>query len=149
MWQLGCDDLNGDRATEWLCCMFCHLLFLPFYSVFISGVLVGLFLYKLSFSSVQRLRLDDSPVAITGIVGLSILFMPIQAIVLAFIFPMLIVTRLYQIIKMFFKNIAGTCCLGCCKCCCFWGQEILQELVQAWSSNNSSITYHQNDSLTL
>ena len=117
MWQLGCDDLNGDRATEWLCCMLGYLLILPFYSIYMSGVLVGFALYKLCFSSMHRLI--EKPAAITGVIGLSILFMPIQAVVLAFLFPMLLVTRLYQIFKMFLKNIAGTCCLGCCKCCCF------------------------------
>ena len=97
--------------------MLVHFLFLPFYAIFMSGVLVGLVLHKLSFSSMNRL--EDKASAITGVIGLSMLFMPIQAVVLAFLFPMLIVTRLYQILKMFFKNIAGACCLGCCKCCCF------------------------------
>ena len=97
--------------------MLVHFLFLPFYAIFMSGVLVGLVLHKLSFSSMNRL--EDKPAAITGVIGLSILFMPIQAVVLAFLFPMLLVTHLYQILKMFFKNVAGAFCLGCCKCCCF------------------------------
>ena len=115
-WQLGCNELSGDTAKQWLCNMLCHLLVLPFYAVFISGVKLGLFLHMICFHGVDQWRL---PSQITGVVGLSVLFMPVQAVILAVLFPALLITRLYQILKMFFVNIAGTCCLGCCKCCCF------------------------------
>ena len=96
--------------------MFCHLLVLPFYAIFMSGVKVGLFFHMLCFSSIDRF---EKPPVVTGIIGLSVLLMPIQAVVLAILFPLLLVTRFYQILKLFFTKILGTCCLGCCRCCCF------------------------------
>ena len=116
-WQLGCNELSGDTAKDWLKCMLCHFLILPFYAIFKSGVKTGLFLHACGFN---KLDLEyNSVVKMTAAFGLSILWMPLQAVILVVLLPLLIITRLYQMIKMFMTNIAGTCCLGCCKCCCF------------------------------
>lgn len=53
IWKLGCNDLNGDTACQWLCIMISMFLILPFYTIYISGLKVGLFLNWLCIDSIS------------------------------------------------------------------------------------------------
>ena len=94
-WVLGCTDLDGDTANHWLMIMILQFLILPFYAIFVSAMKTGLALNKLCFEAIEDDREIVRPFIAMSTVGMNLLFLPVQALIFAVIFPILICTRLF------------------------------------------------------
>ena len=81
IWTLGCDDLNGDTASSWVCIMLGMLIFLPFYAIFEAGQRAGLIVSCLAIPDHENGRRyldpENSPFRAQSAIGLQLLFIPL------------------------------------------------------------------------
>ena len=78
-WQLGCFELDGNTARQWLCTMICHYLFLPFYAIIVAQAMSGRLANRLLIHSIASRYnyLLQNGILVTASYGLSILFLPV------------------------------------------------------------------------
>ena len=94
----------------------------PFHTFGEIGISMGYILRKLCFEDlVIEARDNETKERRIGgsIMTLGLSLFPITLVIFCVIWPLVVLCRLWQILKLFFGSVLGQCLRKVCSCCCY------------------------------
>lgn len=121
---LGCELLMGDTALTWCLMMFFMIIFSPIHTLVELSVSTGYILRRLCFEGINE-NINQSSNEATrrshyfSVITLGLSLMPIILVPFCIIYPIVLLCRVYQLLKMFVTAVLAHWLKKVLCCCCY------------------------------